>query len=266
MMPPEGCERYREWIGAFVLGKLEGAEYEEMQRHINGCAECWVEARELGPVVAALAEADPDRIDEDVRPPDDLEESILAPTSEDIPRARPRGWHFGWLVPAAAAIFAVVIGLTGLASYLDQDEPMGSSGSSVPSEPSAEDPAPDIVQEQAQAIGPEDVIPPEESFPESDVKGSFPGGERPGTAPKKSEPGRGVHEPPASALAASALAASATAASATAASVPASAPPGEPSAATAPPASSAPSASSAPPVGPPASAPASSAPPVQGQY
>jgi hypothetical protein len=115
MMPPEGCERYREWIGAFVLGKLEGVEYEAMQTHINGCAECWVEARELGPVVAALAEADPDRIDEDVRPPDDLEESTLALISEEIHRSR-RGsrQRYGWLASAAAAIFAVVIGLAGL--------------------------------------------------------------------------------------------------------------------------------------------------------
>ena len=114
MMPPEGCERYREWIGAFVLGKLEGAELEAMQTHLNGCPECWAEARELGPVVAALADADPDRIDEYQRPPGGLEESTLAPISEEIRRAQSSRRRYGWASLAAAAIFAVVIGLAGL--------------------------------------------------------------------------------------------------------------------------------------------------------
>jgi hypothetical protein len=115
MIPPEGCDAYREQIGAFVLGKLEGAELEAMQAHLDGCPFCRAEVRELEPVVAALADADPERIDEDLRPPGDLEESTLAPISEEIHRSR-RGsrQRYGWLASAAAAIFAVVIGLAGL--------------------------------------------------------------------------------------------------------------------------------------------------------
>ena len=241
MTPPEGCARYRERIGAFVLGKLEGADLEAVQAHINGCADCWAEAMELGPVVAALADADPERIDEYPRPPGGLEESILARTAGDIPRARRRGRRFGLLTPAAAAIFASVVGLAGLTSYLVQDEPMGSSGPSVHLGPSAVDRAPDLLQELPQAVGPGGRIPPERG-----VKGSYPGVERSGAAPEKSAPGRGVHEPPASALPASAPASSA------------------PPTSSAPPAASAPSQSSVPPSSaPPASA---SSPPPEQQY
>ena len=151
MIPPEGCDAYREQIGAFVLGKLEGAELEAVQAHLDGCPFCRAEARELEPVVAALSYADPERIDEYPRPPGDLEESSLAPTPEEIHRGR----RFGWLAPAAAAIFAFLIGgLGGLTWYLDKVEPMGSSGPSVPSGLSAEDPAPDVAQKKPQAIGP----------------------------------------------------------------------------------------------------------------
>jgi hypothetical protein len=259
MMPPEGCDRYRELIGAFVLGKLEGAEYEEMQRHINGCAECWVEARELGPVVAALAYADPERIDEEARPPGDLEESTLAPTPEEIHRGR----RFGWLTPAAAAILAFLIGLGGLTTwYLDHDKPMGSRSHSVPSGRSAEDQLSDIAQGPSRFMGPEGRI-----LPERDVKGSYPGGERPGAAPENSEPGRGVSAPPASTSPASAPPASALPASAPAASAPLGKSPDEPPAASAPPtqppgeppAASAPSQSSVPPSSTP---PQSSVPPA----
>jgi hypothetical protein len=120
MNPPEGCDRYREWIGAFVLGDLAGADLEAMQTHINGCPECWAEVRELEPVVAALSYADPERIDEDRRPPGDLEESTLAPLLEEMHRSR---WgnrrRYGWLVSAAAAIFAVLVGVAGLTWLVD---------------------------------------------------------------------------------------------------------------------------------------------------
>jgi hypothetical protein len=120
MSPPEehhlGRHLYREQIGAFVLGELEGGELEAMRAHLDGCPDCRAEVRELRPVVAALADADPDRIEEYPRPPGNLEESTFAPISGEIHRARRRrGRRFGWSGLAAAAIFAVVIGLAGFA-------------------------------------------------------------------------------------------------------------------------------------------------------
>jgi len=115
MTPPEEHHRYREQIGAFVLGELDGGELEAMRAHLDGCPVCRAEVRELEPVVAALADADPDRIDEYPRPPGDLEESTLAPISWEIRRARDRGRRFRWSGLAAAAICVVAIGLAGLA-------------------------------------------------------------------------------------------------------------------------------------------------------
>jgi hypothetical protein len=115
MSPPEGCHPYREQIGAFALGKLEGGELAAVQTHLNSCPACRAEVGELRTVVAALADADPGRIDEYPRPPADLEESTFAPISEEIHRARRRrGRRFGRLAPVAAAILAVAIGLAGL--------------------------------------------------------------------------------------------------------------------------------------------------------
>ena len=90
MSPPEGCHPYREQIGAFALGKLEGGELAAMQTHLNSCPACRAEVGELRPVVAALADADPDRIDEYPQPPGDLKEATFAPISEEIHRARRR--------------------------------------------------------------------------------------------------------------------------------------------------------------------------------
>src|SRR5215207_3855234 len=119
MTPPEEHHRYREQIGAFLLGKLDEGEREAMQRHLNSCPVCQAEVRELKPVVAALADAAPDRIDEDPLPPGDLEELTLAPILGEMHRARRRRRRFRWSGLAAAAIFVVAIGLAGFTWLLE---------------------------------------------------------------------------------------------------------------------------------------------------
>jgi hypothetical protein len=306
MTPPEERHRYQEQIGAFLLGKLDEGERTAMQTHLSSCPVCQAEVRELEPVVAALADAAPDRIDEDPWPPGDLEELTLAPILGEIHRARRRKRRFRWSALAAAAVCVVVIGLAGFTWLLEpavaleplsfsvapgvevegsliehawgteirlvvsgsrdgqthrvtlvsedgervnsgtfigtgdkplrgtfnaallrkdaarlevrtpggepvffaklpkeprvkvrdwplfgilpwadpdlQNETMGSSGPSVLSGPSAEDPAPADTQEKPKAP--------------SSGGGSPPGGEKPGAAPEESEPGGGLHEPP----------------------------------------------------------------------
>jgi putative zinc finger protein len=119
MNPPEELHRYREQIGAFLLGKLDGGERAAMQTHLNSCPVCQAEVRELEPVVAALADAAPDRIDENPLPPGDLEESTLAPILGEIQRARHRRRPFRWSALAAAAICVVAIGLAGFVGLLE---------------------------------------------------------------------------------------------------------------------------------------------------
>jgi hypothetical protein len=119
MTPPEECHRYREQIGAFLLGKLDGEELEAMQTHLNNCPVCRAEVRKLEPVVAALPDADPARIDEDAWPPEDLEEMTLAPILGEIHRARGRGRRLRWSPLAAAAICVVAMGLAGFVWFLE---------------------------------------------------------------------------------------------------------------------------------------------------
>jgi hypothetical protein len=118
MTPFGESHRYQEQIGAFLLGKLDAEELKAMQAHLDSCPGCQAEARELEPVVAALADAVPDRIDEVTRPPGDLEESTLAPILGEIQHARSSRRQFQWSAVAAAAIFVVVMGLAGVAGLL----------------------------------------------------------------------------------------------------------------------------------------------------
>ncbi len=119
MTPPEEHHRYREQIGAFLLGKLDGLELSAMQTHLNSCPVCQAEVRELEPVVAALADAAPDRIEEEPLPPWHLEESTLAPILGEIHRVRRRSGRFQWSTLAAAAICVVVVGLAGFVGLLE---------------------------------------------------------------------------------------------------------------------------------------------------
>jgi len=119
MTPPEERHSYREQIGAFLLGKLDEGERTAMQAHLDGCLVCQAEVRELEPVVAALADAAPDRIDEDLQPPGDLEELTLSPILGEIHRARRRRRRFLWSPLAAAAICVVVISLAGFTWLLE---------------------------------------------------------------------------------------------------------------------------------------------------
>jgi hypothetical protein len=124
MTPPEEHHPYREQVGAFLLGKLDEGERTDMQTHLSGCPVCQAEVRELEPVVAALADAAPDRIDDDPLPPGDLEELTLAPILEEIHFARRRSARrrrrrFQWSALAAAAICVVVVGLAGFVGLLE---------------------------------------------------------------------------------------------------------------------------------------------------
>jgi len=119
MTPPEVHHRYREQIGAFLLGKLDEGERKAMQTHLSSCLVCQAEVKELKPVVAALADAAPDRIDEDPLPPEDLEELTLGPILGEIHRARRRRQRYSWSAVAAAAICVVGIGLAGFTWLLE---------------------------------------------------------------------------------------------------------------------------------------------------
>ena len=217
MTPPEEHYRYREQIGAFLLGKLDAVERMALQRHLNSCPVCQAEERELEPVVAALSYAAPNRIDEALWPPEHLEESTLAPILGEMRRARRYGWRFGWSAVAAAAICVVVMGLAGFTWFLEPavslelrkdavrleistrggelvfsaklpDDSRGADPEK-PEEPN--NPAPAGGQKgESKTVDSWSGIPPVEgTAPESGDTGSPPGGEKPGaTSPGTPSP------------------------------------------------------------------------------
>ncbi len=119
MTPPEEHYRYREQIGAFLLGKLDEGERTALQRHLDTCPVCQAEENDLEPVVAALCDAAPDRVDETRWPPEDLQESTLAPILGKMHRERRHRGRSRWSELAAAAICVVAIGLAGFTWLLE---------------------------------------------------------------------------------------------------------------------------------------------------
>ncbi|MDQ3498361.1 MAG: zf-HC2 domain-containing protein [Actinomycetota bacterium] len=210
MTPPEERHRYQEQIGAFVLGKLDGGELSAMQTHLSGCPVCQAEVRELEPVVAALADAAPDRIGEDPRPAGDLEELTLAPILGKIYRARRRRGRFQWSALAAAAICVVVIGLAGFTWLLEPAFTLELREDAVRLEvripggdlvfsakltgASAEKSDPADTQKKPKPASSGGETPPKERSPESDPKRSPPGGASSASPDPDAAPGAGGQE------------------------------------------------------------------------
>lgn len=71
--PAEGPNEHRHWremLGAYVLGELDEERQAALQAHLDGCEHCRAQLREIEPVAAALAEADPRLFGaEEPRPP-----------------------------------------------------------------------------------------------------------------------------------------------------------------------------------------------------
>jgi len=63
-------------LGAAALGGLEPAEEIALRAHLDGCAECRAELRELTSVARALPFADPSRVASRTEPPAALEEAV----------------------------------------------------------------------------------------------------------------------------------------------------------------------------------------------
>jgi hypothetical protein len=114
-------DEHREWklsLGAYALGDLPAEERAALAAHLEGCAECRGELRELEGVAALLPLADPARIEEPARrPPVDLgariEAQIAAETATEgraRRRRRLRLWAGGGVaVAAVAAVLALVV-------------------------------------------------------------------------------------------------------------------------------------------------------------
>ena len=107
------CREWRELLGAYALGHLEGDERAGLEAHLEGCAGCREELAALAPVARMLPHADPARFELAPQPPPELGRRIAATIEGEKQRAQQRrrrrtfGFAFGGA--AAAAVAAVLV-------------------------------------------------------------------------------------------------------------------------------------------------------------
>lgn len=113
----EEHRRYRELLGAYVLGQLREAEAAELESHLEGCESCRAEVAELREVAGLLPAPEVSRVSLETQawsPPPDLEDRVVAAVlSEQQAEGTPRRDRSRFVVGlgAAAAILVVAVGL-----------------------------------------------------------------------------------------------------------------------------------------------------------
>jgi hypothetical protein len=109
----------RDDLVAFALGALEPGEERAIEAHAPGCARCTRELEALVPAVGVLGESV-----EQLEPPPELRERVLAEVRADVARSaareeperrhpRRRGWRGLVMRPAIAVGLAIVIAAVG---------------------------------------------------------------------------------------------------------------------------------------------------------
>ena len=109
--------RYRDDVGAYLLGALNELERQAFERHLHGCSECQDELERLRPAADAL----PASVKQ-LAPPPGLKSRLMAEVEGDAAAAaerdgastgRRRGWLSGLRLPRLAYVAAAL--LLGLA-------------------------------------------------------------------------------------------------------------------------------------------------------
>jgi hypothetical protein len=110
------CRDWRELLGAYALGQLEGDEKIGLEAHLDGCAQCRAELEQLAPVAQMLPHADPARFESAPQPPPELGARIAATIGAERQKAQRRrrrlfgGFALGGATAAlAAAVLAIFV-------------------------------------------------------------------------------------------------------------------------------------------------------------
>jgi Putative zinc-finger len=111
------CRDWRELLGVYALGQLEGDERAGLEAHLEGCAQCRAELAELEPVARMLPHADPERFESAPQPPPELGARIAATIAGEQKRTEKRrrrrlfgGFALGGATAAlAAAVLAIFV-------------------------------------------------------------------------------------------------------------------------------------------------------------
>jgi hypothetical protein len=107
------CDHWRGLIAVDLLGQLVDEDRTALTAHLDGCAECRQEKRDLTALSAVLPAADPDHFDVH-DPPLDLQSAVFDRLHAEARRDR-RVHHVRYVMGGAAAavvVAALVLGLT----------------------------------------------------------------------------------------------------------------------------------------------------------
>jgi len=115
MKTRNNCRDWRELLGAYALGQLEGDERTGLEAHLDGCAQCREELALLQPVAAMLPHADPERFEAAApQPPPELGARIgatIAAERQQVEKRRRRVFGGFALGGATAALAAAVLAI-----------------------------------------------------------------------------------------------------------------------------------------------------------
>jgi hypothetical protein len=108
------CRDWRELLGAYALGHLQGAELVGLEAHLEGCAQCRAELALLAPVAQMLPHADPAQFKSSPQPPPELGARIAATIASErqgVERRHRRRLFGGFALGGATALAAVVLAI-----------------------------------------------------------------------------------------------------------------------------------------------------------
>jgi hypothetical protein len=118
----EACREWRATLGAAALGGTDPAEDVALRAHLDGCAECRAELRELTSVARMLPLTNPDALPDALpQPPGALTDRVLDSVARERENRTRRNRRrivaaAGTALLAAAAIIAVVMFVPGSSS------------------------------------------------------------------------------------------------------------------------------------------------------
>jgi hypothetical protein len=106
------CRDWRELLGVYALGQLEGDERAGLEAHLEGCAQCRAELALLEPVARMLPHADPERFETAPQPPPELGARIaetIAGERQQTEKRRRRRLFGGFALGGATAALATAM-------------------------------------------------------------------------------------------------------------------------------------------------------------
>src|SRR5690242_18911177 len=107
-MTSDACRDMRAALGAAALGRLDPAEEVALTAHLEGCAACRAEWRELESVARALPLADPAHFSDGLpQPPSELADLVSRRVARERSAKRTRTTR-RVVLGAAAAVFVVL--------------------------------------------------------------------------------------------------------------------------------------------------------------